>query len=160
MRNLLLTIGAIATWVLYWHIGLLAILIYIWAAAMTSTANTAKTRALAAQHAALVSSVATTNQNLTATNTNLATTTTTANSAQTAVTALQGGNTGFANTLGYGPTSTASIGITSGPSDTGFFNTGSSSGHTHSLPNFPQADHTHDFGGHTHDFGGHAHPVT
>ena len=155
MRNLLLTIGAIAAWVLYWHIGLAAVLLYVWAAAM-STAGTAKARSTATQHAALVSAVATTNQNLSAT-------TTTANNAQTAVTALQGGNTGFANTLGYGPTSTANIGITSGPSDTGFFNTGGASAgtaHTHGLPNFPQADHTHDFGGHTHDFGGHAHPVT
>ena len=152
MRYLLLTIGAIATWVLYWHIGLLAILIYIWAAAMTSTANTAKTRALAAQHAALVSSVATTNQNVAAT--------------ATAVTTLQGGNTGFANTLGYGPTSTANIGVTSGPdaADCQVYNVsgqiGGAAAHYHTMPTMPNAAHTHDFGGHTHDFGGHAHPVT
>lgn len=149
MQKLLLTLGAIAAYFLLGHVGLLAILLYVWATAMTSTTNTAKTRALAAQHAALVTAVGTTNTN---------------------VTALQNGNTGFANTLGYGPTSTANVGVTSGPdgADTGnySFSTGPQIGgaaahvHNGTLPNLPNANHTHDFGGHTHDFGGHAHPVT
>jgi hypothetical protein len=84
------------------------------------------------------------------------------------ITTQLAGNTGFANALGYGPTSTANVGTTSGP-DAGDLQTGlSTSGqiggaaaHTHTLPFFlPNANHTHAFGGHTHDFGGHAHPVT
>lgn len=42
---------------------------------------------------------------------------------------------------------------TGGPNGTGFFNTGAQTAgtaHTHPLPNFPTATHTHDFMGHTH----------
>jgi hypothetical protein len=86
-----------------------------------------------------------------------------------AITTQLAGNSGFANALGYGPTSTANVGVTSGPdgADTGnySFSTGPQIGgaaaHVHNgvLPNLPNAIHTHDFGGHTHDFGGHAHPL-
>lgn len=92
-------------------------------------------------------------------------------SATTAATAanvstIQGqltGNTAPTNASGFGATSTANVGTTSGPSDTGYFNTsgqvGGAAAHYHTLPDFPQADHTHAFGGHTHDFGGHYHQL-
>ena len=44
MYRLWMTLGAVAAWLLLGHLGLLAILIYVWATAMT--ANTAKTRDL------------------------------------------------------------------------------------------------------------------
>lgn len=79
------------------------------------------------------------------------------------------GNSGFASANGYGPTSTANVGTTSGPDagGTGFFSfstgpqIGGAAAHVHngSLPNLPSAAHIHDFGGHTHDFGGHNHPL-
>jgi hypothetical protein len=84
----------------------------------------------------------------------------------------QGATTTRVNNLSGQQTGTASVGVTStadgspvtsGPSDTGFFNTGPQVGgaaaHYHTLPNFPQADHTHDFAGHVHDFGGHTHQI-
>ena len=57
MRNLLLTIAAIAAWFLPAHVALLAILLYVWATAMASTANTAKARAAEARVTALVTAV-------------------------------------------------------------------------------------------------------
>jgi len=83
-----------------------------------------------------------------------------------AITTQLAGNTGFANALGYGPTSTANVGVTSGPDagDCQVLNTsgqiGGAAAHYHTTPTLPNAAHTHDFGGHTHDFGGHAHPTT
>jgi hypothetical protein len=100
---------------------------------------------------------------------------TTALEARTSATAARvakviGGNTGFANALGYGATSTANIGTTSAPDagDTGnySFSTGPQIGgaaahvHNGTLSNLPNVNHTHAFGGHTHDFGGHKHPST
>jgi hypothetical protein len=46
VRRLLITIGAAAAWLLAGHLGLLAVLLYVWATALASTTNTAKTRAL------------------------------------------------------------------------------------------------------------------
>jgi hypothetical protein len=115
---------------------------------------------------------------LAAKNTSKATSTeqrTTALEARTSATAVKvsnvvAGKTGFANALGYGPTSTANIGTTSGPDSggTGFYSfstgpqIGGAAAHVHNgtLPNLPSATHIHDFGGHTHDFGGHKHPST
>lgn len=48
------------------HLLLLGLLAYIWVTALSGTANTAKTRAVAAQHAALVTAVGATNANVTA----------------------------------------------------------------------------------------------
>ena len=71
--------------------------------ASVGASNTPKTRAVEQRVAALVSSAATTNANL-------ATTTTAANNAQTTANNVQNtistGDTGFANALGYGATST------------------------------------------------------
>lgn len=46
MHKVLVTLGAVAAWFLLGHFGLLAVLAYVWITAMTSTANTAKTRAV------------------------------------------------------------------------------------------------------------------
>ena len=46
MRKLAVTLGAVAAWMLGGHLGLLAILLYVWASAMASTTNTAKARAV------------------------------------------------------------------------------------------------------------------
>ncbi len=62
MKPLLLTVGAAAAWILLGHIGLLAILLYVWATAMTSTTNTAKTRALEQRLNTLVTNVGGINQ--------------------------------------------------------------------------------------------------
>ena len=166
MRNYMLgTAAAVAVWFLPWHLALLAILVYVWAGAMVSTANTAKARATEQRVNSLVSAVAGTNQTLT-------TTTHTANTAQTAATSAQNtlasGNTGYANALGYGATSTANpAGVpTGGPNSTLYGlttsdQTGGAASHTHTLPFYlPTATHGHDFDGHTHDFGGHEHPLT
>ena len=77
MRYLLLTIAMIAAWVLYWHIGLLAILLYVWAAAMTSTANTAKARTTEQRVNGVVTALGTTNGNVTTNVTNITNTTNT-----------------------------------------------------------------------------------
>lgn len=85
------------------------------------------------------------------------------------------GNSGFANALGYGATSTAnpagtptggpSPGITSTSASYPTGNTSSAlsgaNAHTHAYGGHwhDMGSHTHDFDGHTHDFGGHAHPL-
>jgi hypothetical protein len=118
------------------------------------TKNTPKTNATKARVDNLVAAVGATNTAVTATSTAVAATTTRVNN-------LSGQQTGTAS---VGTTSTADGSpVTSGPSDTGIFNTGGQVGgaaaHYHPLPNFPEADHTHDFAGHVHDFGGHTHSL-
>jgi hypothetical protein len=46
VRKLAVTLGGAVAWLIGGHIGLLAILVYVWASAMASTTNTAKTRAV------------------------------------------------------------------------------------------------------------------
>ncbi len=131
MRYLLLTIGAIATCVLYWHIGLLAVLVYVWAAAMASTANTAKARSTEARVAALASSAATTNVAVAATSTTVATVTSQAGSGSTfgqSVASLPSPNTSD-------PQTDATVVTTSGN-----YNGGTLSSHNHSY------GHTHTTG--------------
>lgn len=62
MQRLLITAGAAAAWLLMGHLGLLAVLIYVWASAMATTANTAKTRATEQRVNNLVSGQTSTNQ--------------------------------------------------------------------------------------------------
>jgi len=117
MRYLLLTIAMIAAWVLYWHIGLLAILLYVWAAAMTSTANTAKARTTEQRVNGVVTALGTTNTNVT-------NVTNTANNTNTRVSNLSGQQTtqnGLSNSNVSGTTdlcngSGGGTGTTSGPS--------------------------------------------
>lgn len=62
MRKMLLTAGAAAAWLLAGHLGMLAVLAYVWGAAMTATTNTAKTRAVEQRVNALVTAQTTQNQ--------------------------------------------------------------------------------------------------
>ena len=164
IRRLALTAAAVAAWFLPLHIALLALLLYVWASAMASTANTAKTRAVEARVAALVSSAATTNQNVATVTTNLAATTTTANN--TAAT-VASGSTGTGLPAGV---------PTGGPNEnqSGLATTDSSAYPTGTTSNASAGTaHTHDYGGHwhvlnfelpiathTHDFDGHTHPLS
>ena len=66
MNKLLVTLGAAGAYFLMGHIGLLAILVYVWASAMASTTNTAKTRAVETRVNNLVSSQTAQNQNISA----------------------------------------------------------------------------------------------
>ena len=116
-RKLLLTLGALAALVLYWHIGLLAILLYVWAAAMTSTANTAKARATEQRVAALVTAVGTTNGNVTTNATNITTQTGRVNNLSGQQTTTNGlsnsnvsGTTDLCNGSGGGTGTTSSAG--------------------------------------------------
>jgi hypothetical protein len=56
VKRFLLTTGALAAWLLAGHFGLLAILVYVWASAM-STTNTPKARSTEQRVNGLVSSV-------------------------------------------------------------------------------------------------------
>ncbi len=64
MKRLTVTLGAAAAWFLPGHIALLAVLLYVWASAMASTTNTAKTRAVEQRVNSLVTAVGTTNTNV------------------------------------------------------------------------------------------------
>ena len=59
MTRLALTAGAIGAWLLAGHLGLLAVLIYMWAAAMASTTNTGKTRSVEERLNALIATYGT-----------------------------------------------------------------------------------------------------
>jgi hypothetical protein len=132
----------------YLHLGLTGLLIGILAYVATSSV---KAKTTEARVSAVVAAQGATNS-------------TVASLAST----IASGSTGGAvfdsgNAINDSPTNASGFGATSGPSDTGAFNTGGQVGgaaaHYHVLPNFPEADHTHDFGGHYH-FMGHTHPIT
>jgi hypothetical protein len=145
LSRLLVTIGGAAAWLLLGHFGLLAVLVYVWASAMTSTTNTAKTRALEQRVNNLVS--AGTGQNQRISN-------------------LSGAATGTGLPAGQ-PTSGPSINSTStnGLSSPGITGTsgGASAGtaHTHSAGSYVvgSGQHSHDLESHTHDFDGHTHDL-
>lgn len=144
MRKLALTLGALAAWLLAGHLGLLAILIYVWASAMT-TANTAKTRNVEQRVNGLVTLSTRTNGR---------------------ISNLSGQATGTGLPAGV-PTGPPSINSTStnGLSSPGIIGTsgGASAGtaHTHSAGSYVvgSGQHSHDLQNHEHDFDGHTHDL-
>lgn len=116
MRYLLLTIAMIAAWVLYWHIGLLAILLYVWAAAMASTANTAKARTTEQRVNGVVTALGTTNGNVTTNATNITNTTNRVNNLSGQQTTQNGlSNSNVSGTTDVCNGSGGGTGTTSGP---------------------------------------------
>lgn len=127
MRKLLITAGAVAAWLLLGHLGLLAILIYVWVTAM-STTNTAKTRATETRVNGLVSSVGAANGR---------------------VNNLSGQNTssnGLPDGTIGGHTDTAGLSNGQIGGSTGQINTGGGTAHTHSAGSLAVNDGTHQHG--------------
>jgi uncharacterized coiled-coil protein SlyX len=102
MARAALTAGVITAAFLAGHglIGLLAVLAYSWAAAMTSTAGTAKSRATEDRVAALETQTASNSTRVAATSSTVTAQQATINSQQTAISSLQSGNFSSLNVSG------------------------------------------------------------
>jgi hypothetical protein len=82
MKKALLTLAAAVAWFLPGHLVILALLVFFWGAAMVSTTNTAKTRALQTRVNGVVTQLGTTNGNVTNAQNTANSAQSTANSAQ------------------------------------------------------------------------------
>ena len=101
MRRAALTAGLAVAAFLAWHgFGLAAVLLYVWASAMVSSAGTAKSRATEDRVAALENQTAANSTTLTATTTAANTAQTTANTTNTRVGSLSGAQTANPNITG------------------------------------------------------------